>query len=91
MFASRCFSDSKFIAISHTHSIGDQKPLSFRHILLKISFSVGDKEAIMVSAVSVDSSTNKSMFSMRFHIFLNSNDLISTLLKRQVMKVSWVD
>ena len=35
----------------------------------------------MIGGVLVDSSTDKSMFSMRFNIFLNSDDLISKRLQ----------
>ena len=90
MFPGRSLSHCKFIAVPHTHAIGYQKPLGLSHVLLKISFAVGNQKTVVIGSLPEDSSTNKGMFSMRFDIFLNGDDLVPKLLQRQIMQIPGV-
>ena len=64
MFACRTFGNSEFPLISTILTISNQKPLSLRYLLIKISFTISDKKTIAIDTFSKDSPTNESMFPM---------------------------
>lgn len=91
MLACGSLSNCKLPLISSILAICNQKSLSFRNLLIKKPFPVGDKEAVAIGPLSEDSSADESMFSVRLDVFLNDDDLVPELLHAQIMEVARID
>ena len=67
--------------ISRLLGICHQKPHILCHLTIIVTIAICDEKAMGMGLAREDSPTNEGVFSMRFDVFLESDDMVAELLE----------
>ena len=83
--------NSRFFRWNVAMRVCDEKSFILRNFFIKIRDFIRNQKAMWVAILREYSSANKSMVSMAFYIFLDTNYLIPQLLQGNIMQVTRVN